>query len=284
MLAGFYLGQTYLPAYPATSSEISLTLVDSLAISENLIRSVARTFVEASLSISDSITRSRPVILLDSLGISEVFTSMIISTKNLYDSVSVSEFFAKQITSFRVFSDSVTISDNIVKYITQMYSDTVTLLDSIGFGSFKSFVDSLSLSENLQFSKAKLFEETLAILDIMNLSRQRLFEEIVNVVDTIEKLSKRLFLESLTIADSLSKQVQKLFTEALSITEVFAKVWALRKKPEMLLASIKDDTLIGSVIKRFITPNVKSNNLYGDIKGGIMNADIKDNKPDIGSR
>ena len=124
--------------------------------------SVTETTTSGSLSISDSITRTKSsgarVSLSDSLSITDSITRLKAATRSLADSIILSDIIHGSTAGIVRLTDSLSITDIVtrMKTTTRSLSDSLSISDGITWlkGITRSLTDSISLSDSVTRSKS----------------------------------------------------------------------------------------------------------------------------------
>ena len=124
--------------------------------------SVTETTTSGSLSISDSITRTKSfgarVSLSDSLSITDSITRLKAATRSLADSIMLSDILHGSTAMIVRLTDSLSITDIVtrMKTTTRSLSDSLSISDGITWlkGTTRSLTDSISLSDSVTRSKS----------------------------------------------------------------------------------------------------------------------------------
>ena len=184
---------------------IGVGLVESLSIAETLAN-------DTTLSLSDSITITESETeavgiagLADSLSISEGITKKAI-VKNLTESLSLADSEVEAVTFHLTFSDSISIAEESYRNLFLIKSDSITFADSLLAVFILEFSESVSISESLvKFAEFyRSLTETVSLSDAPGITIDLPFSDSISISESsIREIGKGLsdsvlFVEELT--------------------------------------------------------------------------------------
>lgn len=197
----------------STGTTITVTLSDTMTISESITKSPSKRLVD-SLTPSDTVSKQTSKAISDTVSLSESLYKK--SSKNISDTLSLNDTVSKQGNLTK--SDRVNLSDTLSKRL------TVTVIDNI------------DLSENTQASqggKSVALSDTITVTDAIVKKVISTFKsDVINTTDAEQDRITKTLLDNLTLTDTISQSKGKsiILTDSITLTDAISKAVNVIKK------------------------------------------------------
>lgn len=202
--------------------------------------SFTRNFIEEfvdSLKVNDTMSKIVDYVkgLVESLNLSEAFTSGFVRTVSFLDSIVVRSGLERLYEMVRGWVESVSLTDTFNKLVSNVreFVESISLTEAFNASMvyIKGLVDSIVASDLYANSVGKVLQSVVTVTDTLSstmaLVREFVESVVLQEVFTTAKLFIKILQDSITLVDSILQATGRYFVDAINVVDNWWKAFVI---------------------------------------------------------